>query len=801
MVNRPLFRKLLRDLFSHKLALLALVVITTFGVGSFVGMSGVWRDMEGSRHHYYVGYRLADFTVDLKRAPEWAVEDLASLPNVRAVRGRVSMAVRVDLPNRPEPIGGTAISMPEESVPVLNDILLRNGAWFSGRNEKEVILNDAFAAANGLVPGSRIRVLLLDSQHDLLVTGTAMSPEFVVMIPAGGGLAPDPARFGVMYMTKDFLQKTCDLEGAYNQVVGLTHDAGRAALDNTLRLIEARLDAYGVTNSTPVYDQPSAAFLRQELEGLKVSATVTPTIFLGVAALVLNVLIGRMVAQQRAVIGTLRALGYSTGAILRHYLGFGLLVGAVGGLCGLAFGFWLQWVLAALYRTFYALPDITPHFYPDIAIGGLCISLVFAAAGTVKGVKHAVGLQPADAMRPPQPERGGRVLPERMAFLWRRLSFGQKMIFRAIFRNPFRSGVCLAASFVSTTLVFGVWALVASLDYLMFYEFDKIAHQDATVSLRDPVGARGAAELRGMSGIAAVEPQLGVVCDLSNGPRKKRTGVTGVAPGNRLYTPLDREGRPIVVPDEGLVLTKKLAEVLDVRLGASVRLRPLVGRRQEVEASVVGLVDSFLGLSAYADIGYLSRLLGEDWAANNLLTTDAARPSRDAKGLPQELSLDELKERPKVVGIMERTRALRQMNETFGKTMGTMIWFMIFFAGMIAFASVLNAALVSLSERQREVGTLRVLGFMPSQVARIFAGESFLLNGLGVLLGLGGGVGYVHLLSRLYDTELYRFPVAIYPSHFLVTIGLMILFVGSAQLIVSVLIRRLPWLDVLKVRE
>jgi putative ABC transport system permease protein len=341
----------------------------------------------------------------------------------------------------------------------------------------------------------------------------------------------------------------------------------------------------------------------------------------------------------------------------------------------------------------------------------------------------------------------------------------------------------------------------------MYYTFDKVAHQDLTVSLRDPAGSLASSELGGLPGVVEVEPQLSVVCDLSNGPRKKRLAVTGLPHGNRLYTPLDSDGRPIVVPDEGLVLTRKVAQILDAWPGDSVRLRPLIGRRQEVQAAVVGIVDSFLGLSAYMDMGYLSRLLGEDCSANMLLALRHAqglehgRKADEATATAQKPLLDELKERPKVTGITERTRALRQMNETFGKTMGTIMAIEILFAGLIAFGSVVNAALVSLSEREREVGTLRVLGFMPGQVARIFAGESFLINGLGILLGLGGGIAYTHFITSLYDTELYRFPVVICPSHFINTVVMMIVFIGAAQVIVSILIRHLPWLEVLKVKE
>ncbi|MBM4085355.1 MAG: ABC transporter permease [Planctomycetes bacterium] len=621
-----------------------------------------------------------------------------------------------------------------------------------------------------------------------------MSPEFVYLIPSSGGLAPDPARFGVMYLTKDFSQKSCNLEGAWNQAIGLTHDNSRTALDNTLRLIEEKLDPYGVTQTTPFRDQPSVWFLHDELHGLKVSATVVPIIFLGVAALVLNILIGRIVAQQRTVIGTLRALGYSTGAILRHYLGFGFVVGAVGGVVGLLFGLWLQNQMVRIYHDYYALPDLEAHLYPNVLLAGLAISIGFALAGTVKGVRYAVQLQPAEAMRPPPPERGGRVLAERIGFIWTRLSFTWKMIVRAVFRNPFRSGVSVAAAFIATALIFGVLSMRSGLDYLMRYEFDKVSHQDITVSLRDPTGSRTPSEVRGLPAVADVEPQLSVTCNLSHGPRRKRTSVTGLPRGNLLCTPLDAEGRPIVVPDEGLVLTRKLAEILDARQGDSIRLRPLIARRQEVEASVVGVIDSFLGLSAYANISYLSRLIGEDWSANLVLANESPGPG-------QAHLFDGLKERPKVIGITERQRAFSQMRNTLGKTLGTMIGTMVIFSGLIAFGSVLNTALVSLSEREREVGTLRVLGFLPSQVAGIFSGESFLLNGTGILLGLVGGIGFAHLIALPYNTELFRFPVVIYPSHFLVTAALMLAFISAAQVIIGLLIRRLPWLDVLKVKE
>ena len=283
MVNRVLWRKLRRDLLARKGALLALVAIVAVGVSTFVSMRAVFRDMDGARQRYYDRYRLPHFTVDLKRAPEWTTQLAAAEPNVAAVRSRVEQAVLLDLPGKPMPVPGVALSMPAERRRVLGDIKMRRGAWFSGSHAAEAILSDQFARANGLEPGARIRVRLLDKQHDVLVVGTAMSPEYVYLMAPGGGLAPDPAGYGVLYMPRRFLQESCSLDGAYNQLIGAAHDTSPTALADTLEVLTDRLDAYGVTNTTAVQDQPSVRMLHDELHGVQVTSIIFPTIFLGVA--------------------------------------------------------------------------------------------------------------------------------------------------------------------------------------------------------------------------------------------------------------------------------------------------------------------------------------------------------------------------------------------------------------------------------------------------------------------------------------------------------------------------------------
>ncbi|MCP3662489.1 MAG: FtsX-like permease family protein [Gammaproteobacteria bacterium] len=790
-----LLRKMLRDLWQRKGSLLALLVIMAVGVGAYVAMASVWRDLDGARQAYYREYRLADFIVDLKRVPVAEVEQIRALPNIDQLRGRVRQSVLLSLPGEIRPVQGLAISMPADPRPVLNDLLLRSGSWFSGEGEPEVILNHAFAMARGLKPGDRIQVQLLDQQHDMLIVGTAMSPEFVYLIPLEGGFAPDPSRFGVLYASREFLQQSSDLQGAWNQLIGRLHDGSVTPTDNMLKLLKDRLDSWGVTLTTPARDDPSVRYVDDELKGLEVQSRILPVLFLGVAALVLNVLLGRLVVQQRTIIGTFRALGYSPRAITAHYLAYGAVLGLLGGSMGIVLGLWIQGAMLEMYQQFFAIPNLVSHFYPATLFTGLIISLLFSLTGTYRGVRGSARLAPADAMRPAAPELGASILLERLSWFWGVLGFRSRMILRAIFRNPFRSLVSILAAAISTALIFSSLAMVDALDHLIRYEFEKIAHQDVTLHLREPGGLQQIKnEVLTLPGVQQVEPQLNLAADLANGPYEKRVGIQGLPRDNRLYTPLDGVGNPIRIPSQGLILTSKLAEMLRVQPGDYIRLRPLIGRRSEVEALIAGTVETYLGLSAYGDIHYLSGLLGETEAANSILT-------RQMKGGAIARTAEAIKQRPTVIGMNERLKGLHQLEQTFGETIGAMIGILVLFAGAIAFGSVLNSSLVSLSERQREVGTLRVLGYSPAGVSRIFSDESFLLNLFGLLLGLFLGIGLTYLLSYAYSTELYRFPAIILPRTLIYSGLLVMLFIGIAQWLVFRMIKRLNWLSVLNVKE
>lgn len=447
-----------------------------------------------------------------------------------------------------------------------------------------------------------------------------------------------------------------------------------------------------------------------------------------------------------------------------------------------------------VYAQMFAMPGIEPRPALDVYLVGLLVAALIAALGAARAVWRVDRLEPAESMRPPPPEAGHRILPERWPALWDGLAFRTKLVLRSLFRNPLRNAVVVLATFAGTAITLCMVSMMDSVDVMMGFHFERISHEDVGASLRKPRGPEVVRELGRIAGVRFAEGQLAIPADLSHGSRTRRMGVLGLPAGHRLYTPVDPEGRPIPIPASGLVLDRMLAARLGVGPGDVIDLRPLIGRRERTRARVTHVIETYLGLSAYADAGYLSRLLGEGEVYNQVLLALDPGASR-----PQVMRA--LKDRPDVTGLSERRRNIDHVKESFGDIQLVSLGIMVFFAGLIAFASVLNTALVTLSERRQEVATLRVLGYHPGTVAGLFARESLVLNGLGVGLGLGGGVGLTHMLAWAYDTDLYRIPALTPPLRVLQTCLLMVIFVGLAQRFVDRSVGRVDCQEALSVKE
>jgi len=322
-----------------------------------------------------------------------------------------------------------------------------------------------------------------------------------------------------------------------------------------------------------------------------------------------------------------------------------------------------------------------------------------------------------------------------------------------------------------------------------------IQRSDYELALKDNRGQDALLEAARLPGVDRAEPTLNVACTFSNGPYRKKGGITGLAPDARLTVPRDRRGRPIRIPSAGLAMSRKLAEILHLKRGETVTLRTIKGQRRTYHVPVVEIADSYMGTAVYADIHYLSHLVGEEFALNGVqLTTDCKANSTAAL-------YRQLKRLPALQAVTSRLDMVKSLEETVIRNMGVFIGMIVVFAGVVFFGSILNASLVSLAERQRELATLRVLGYGPWQIGSLMLRESMIVTLIGTVLGMPVGYMLTVGMARLYDTEMFRFPVVCSTGTFVWTIVLAVVFTFAAHLFVQRSVHKMDWLEALQAKE
>jgi putative ABC transport system permease protein len=675
---------------------------------------------------------------------------------------------------------------------VLNDIHLMSGRYFGAGAQDEVILSERFARENGLEVGDRIKASIDSKKYSLRIVGLALSPEYIYMIRNIQELMPSPERFGILWVPEDFAETALDMKAACNNIAGTVDDM--EGLDILLSRAEKILDPYGVIAKVKREDQISNRFISDEIKGLEVQGRIIPAIFQGTAALIVMVLLNRMVRKERTEIGLLKAYGHSDWTVAFHYVQYAVLLAFAGSVAGFGIGQWLANGLIALYVEFYDFPILRSRVYPEVLARSIGIAVSFSIAGAASAAYRAARIHPAESMRPEVPRFGHRSWLERFPVVWRRLSFTWKMIARNIARNPFRGVLSVSGAAVSTGLLFMGYFTMDSMNYMVNFQFEETQREDVKISLVTERGSAALHEIARLDHVRDAEPVLEYPFEVKSAWRTKDAAVIGLPRDARLQRLVNTEGVAVDIGDSGLVFADRLAEDLRVSVGDVVTLKPLTGRVTDERTAVVArIAEQYLGSSAYMNIDALSRLLNESFAMNAaLVKTDAGR-ARDVNKA--------LKDVPGVAAVAIKSDMRKNLEDTLVQSMGIMNTILIIFSAVIAGAIVYNITTVALAERQRELTSLRVLGFSPNEVGSILYYENFVLAVIGTALGVPLGLAICRLLVYLFDTELYRLPFYIAPFTYVKAVGLTLLFVALANWAVHYKIHRLDMVEVLKERE
>ena len=786
---KALDRKLFRDIAHLRGQVIAVAMVVASGIATLVTMGSAYTSLGSSQRTYYREARFAEVFASARRAPRALVARMRNIEGVAVVEDRIVEDVTLDVPGLDEPAVGRLVSVPERGRPLLNEVFLRNGRWIEPNRPDEVVISEAFAVANGIGPGARIGAVINGRWRSLRVVGVGLSPEYVYEINPGA-VFPDSRRFGILWMSHEALEGAFDMRGAFNDVA-LTLAWGASEPDVIDRLDDL-LEPWGGAGAYGRGEQLSHRFLSDEIKGLRVSATIVPAIFLGVAAFLIHLVLSRLVQTQRDQVAVLKAFGYANTDVGLHYLELATAAVLLGTVFGVAGGVWLGLQLTELYKDFFHFPKFDYVLEPSLVAIAIGVSAFAAALGALSAVRHAVSLPPAEAMRPEAPPRFHEGWIERSG-LRRWLSPAGRIVVRNLDRRRVKALMSiLGVAMATAILVVGRYSFDA-MDFLMEFQFGRMQREDVTVPFYLPRGGTAAHSLARMPGVLAIEPFRMVPVRLVHGHREKRMALTGVDPGGELRRLLDADGRIVPLPPDGLVMSSKLAEILGAKPGDEITVEVLEESRPVERVRLAATFDDLVGLSVFMDRHALNDLLREGHTVSGaymLVDPNAART----------LYAD-LKRTPAVAGVTIREAMLQGFRDTIARSMSLSNFFMIFFACVIAMGVVYNGARIALSERGRELASLRVLGFTKREVGWMLVGEQAILTAAAIPVGFGLGYLLCLLISKAYDTELYRFPVVLSGR----TFGFAFLVIALAAVVSSLLVlRRISTLDlvgVLKTRE
>ena len=779
----PLRRKLWRELAQLRGQAIAIAAVVCAGIATMAMMLSNHAALERTRAAYYADHRFADVFATVKRAPDGLRAELAALPGVREAETRVQGFALLDLPGVDEAISAQLVSLPPEGG--MNRLFLRAGRLPTPESEREIVLGEAFAQARGLGPGDPLTVVLNGRREVLQVVGVGLSPEFVYQIRPGD-LFPDFARFAVIWMPRAPLARAMDMDGAFNSL--LLRLAPDAIAADVLDALDARLVRYGGTGAHARDLQMSHRFLDEELGQLAVMARLFSAVFLAVAAYLINVVIGRVIAAQREQIAVLRAFGYTRREIGAHYGALALLLALAGLPPGLLLGGWLGQRLAGIYMDFYRFPYLDWSMPGDVPLLALGFCLAAAAAGAATGLLRAFRLTPAQAMQPESPPRFRRSLAER-AGLARLLDPAARMVLRNLERRPLRTAMGVLGIGLACGIVMLAGFQRGAVERMIAVQFGLAQHDDLSVLLAEPAARRAAQELAALPGVGAVEPFRSTAVRLVAGHRRERTALLGFDQPSELKRLLGDDLVPARLPADGLLMTDWLAEQLALRPGDAVRVEFLDGRREPAVLTLDSVVSEPLGTGAYLRRDALNALLREDDVISGAwlsLRDPAARPAL----------LADLRARPRIAAVSDRGAMLAGFRATMAQGILVFTTVATLMAASIALGVVYNSARITLAERGRELASLRVLGYTRAEVRRLLDGELLALALLALLPGLALGIGMTALLVQAFRSELYRIPLQVQPEAFGLA-GLVVL--ASTALSLRLVRRRLDALDLVAV--
>lgn len=518
---------------------------------------------------------------------------------------------------------------------------------------------------------------------------------------------------------------------------------------------------------------------------------VFPVVFIVVAVLIALTTITRLVEEERGLIGTYKSLGYSNRAILGKYLVYALLACLAGGTLGEVCGFVLfPTFLFGVFQVMYLLPNYLLSFDALYGIGAIVFFTAGIAGAAVLACRSELRQTPAALMRPKAPPAGSRIFLERIGFVWKKMSFLNKVTARNLLRYKKRFFMTIFGIMGCMALLICGFAIRDSVHALSPLQYGGVYRYDVQAVVSDDDFDDAQSFLQESDEVSQLQPIAVDTVTVSAGDDEESMQLFVVPDGADVspYLFLGSGSESFALGTDGMILTRNAAELLGVEDGGSAHLK--TSKLDEADAVVAHVADNYLGNAAYLTQSAYRQLFGKEAILNGFYLNLAE--GADASAFADSLAEQE--------GFLSVT-STQQMNDEFAQSfalINTIVYVIVGLAAALAFVVLFTLSTTNISERIRELATIKVLGFRAREVNHYVNKETILLTAIGMLLGIPAGYAFSHSLTYVLKMPSIYFAVTIEPSSYLIACALTLLFAVIVALLSNRSLRKINMIEALK---
>lgn len=569
------------------------------------------------------------------------------------------------------------------------------------------------------------------------------------------------------------------------------------------KLVDARQKVSDIENPTwYIFDRTNNTGYKsfsQDIDSIAALGSLFPIVFFIIATLISLTTMTRMVEEQRTLIGTFKALGYSNKQIAMKYILYSSFATIIGGFVGCIIGFQtLPRIIFMLYGMMYTLEDIYIEFNITYALIGIITIGICIIGATIYSVYKELFIEPAELMRPKSPKSGKRVWLEKIPFIWNRFDFIQKVTIRNMFRYKKRFLMTIIGICGCTALILTGFGIKDSISNILGFQYGEIYSYDLLIALKDSVTEEEKLtlinQLKEKEEIEECYETYMASAFLKSEKSKEEVNIIVPKDTNNIEGVIklkDRKNGEILnLTDDSIIITDKVSDLLGISVGD--KLKYIDSDEKETEVVIGGIVEHYLMHYVYMSPNLYEKIYNEKYKTNVILTDNKLLTEEKEAGLVGNILQDS-----KVMSISKTSDAKSALDDTLS-LMNYVVWVLIISAGLLAFVVLYNLSNINISERIRELATIKVLGFYDKEVYNYVTREIIMLTIIGIILGLGGGYLLTRLVLVTCEINILRFTKVILPISYIYSVLITIIFTIIVNFVTYFSLKKIDMIDALK---